>query len=115
MPAKPFKAHDDYILKVQIAQNNKLVATCSADKKIMLWNLKQSPNERDLQFEPYKCLKGHNKWVWDCNFSCDSAYLISASSDTTVRLWDVENGEIVQVLKGHTKGITCLALNDVAI
>lgn len=114
VPSKPFKAHEDYILKIQIALNNKYVATCSADRKIMLWALKPTANERDLQFEPFKCLKGHNKWVWDCDFSCDSAYLISASTDTTVRLWDVQTGEIVQILKGHLKGIVCLALNDIA-
>jgi G protein beta subunit-like protein len=114
VPSKPFQAHEDYILKVQIAQNNKHIATCSADKKIHLWTLKPTANERDLQFELSKTLKGHNKWVWDCDFSCDSAYLISASTDATVRLWDVESGEIVQILKGHSKGIVCLALNDVA-
>lgn len=42
--SKPFQAHEDYILKVQIAQNNKHIATCSADKKIQLWTLKQTAN-----------------------------------------------------------------------
>lgn len=37
-------AHEDYILKIQIAQNNKYVATCSADKKIKLWSLRENAN-----------------------------------------------------------------------
>lgn len=40
----------------------------------------------------YKQLKGHFKWVWDCRFSCDSAYLISCSTDATLKLWGVEKG-----------------------
>jgi G protein beta subunit-like protein len=40
----------------------------------------------------YKQLKGHLKWVWDCRFSCDSAYLISCSTDGTLKLWGVEKG-----------------------
>lgn len=33
--------------------------------------------------------KGHQRWVWDAVFSADSCYLISASSDSTAKLWDV--------------------------
>ncbi len=62
----------------------------------------------------FKTLKGHLKWVWDCQFSCDSAYLITCSTDMTIKLWDVEKGELVQTLKGHEKGVVCLALNDIA-
>jgi G protein beta subunit-like protein len=44
VPSKPFQAHEDYILKIQIAQDNRHIATCSADKKIQLWTLKPSAN-----------------------------------------------------------------------
>ena len=30
---------------------------------------------------------GHQRWVWDCVFSVDAAYLVTASSDCTARLW----------------------------
>jgi WD40 repeat protein len=36
---------------------------------------------------------GHTRWVWDCVFSVDAAYLVTASSDTTARLWDLTTGE----------------------
>ena len=29
-------------------------------------------------------------------------YLSSASSDKTVRLWDVNSGELMKIFKGHT-------------
>jgi G protein beta subunit-like protein len=35
---------------------------------------------------------GHQAWVWDCSFSADSAYLVSAASDRTAKLWDVKAG-----------------------
>ena len=34
---KLIRAHEDYILKVQLSPNNKYLATCSADKKIRLF------------------------------------------------------------------------------
>lgn len=59
--------------------------------------------------------EGHLKWVWDCAFSADSAYLVSASSDNTARLWSVSSGECICIYTGHTKALTSVALNDLAL
>ena len=107
---KSIQAHDDYILKISLSSNNKYLSTCSADRRIKLFRL--SENEK-FELSEHMVLKGHFKWVWDCHFSCDSAYLISCSTDNTIKLWDVEKGELVQTLKGHEKGVICLALNDI--
>lgn len=45
--------------------------------------------------------KGHSKWVWDCAFSCDSEYIISASSDCMAKIWHTETGDVVRNLKSH--------------
>jgi G protein beta subunit-like protein len=64
---------------------------------------------------------GHQRWVWDCAFSADSAYLVTgehksstyiatflcllpASSDHTARLWEMSSGETVRQYNGHHKG-----------
>ncbi len=59
--------------------------------------------------------EGHLKWVWDCAFSADSAYLVSASSDNTARLWSISSGECICIYTGHTKALTSVALNDLAL
>lgn len=43
-------------------------------------------NEDD-EFEFDKTLGGHRGWVWDCDFSFDSAFLISVSTDPVIRIW----------------------------
>lgn len=50
-----------------------------------------------------KALVGHQRWVWDCVFSVDGAFLITASSDTTARLWSMANGEEIKIYRGHQK------------
>lgn len=57
---------------------------------------------------------GHKRWVWDCVFSVDAAYLVTASTDATARLWDLGSGEAIRVYSGHQKGLTSCALNDSA-
>ena len=57
---------------------------------------------------------GHQRWVWDCVFSVDAAYLVTASSDCSVRLWDLSTGDAIRMYSGHHKASVCCALNDSA-
>ncbi len=82
------------------------LATAAADHTVKLCSTKK--------FSLAKTLVGHQRWVWDCVFSADSAYLVTGSSDQTARLWDVAQGETIRQYTGHHKAITCIALNDFA-
>ena len=57
---------------------------------------------------------GHQRWVWDAIFSADSAYLVTASSDQTARLWDLRQGETLRHYPGHHKAVICVAMHDKA-
>ncbi|KAJ2904494.1 TOR complex subunit lst8 [Zalerion maritima] len=57
-------------------------------------------------------LQGHQRWVWDCAFSADSAYLVTACSDHYARLWELHSQSIIRQYNGHHRGAVCVALND---
>ena len=57
-------------------------------------------------------LANHQRWVWDCAFSADSAYLVTVSSDHYARLWELSSGNIIRQYSGHHRGAVCVALND---
>ena len=59
-----------------------------------------------------KTLAQHQRWVWDACFSADSAYLVTASSDHSARLWDLSSGAEIRYYSGHSLAVTCCALND---
>ena len=99
------QAHDTYCLKALLSPDSRYLATCSADHTIKIFNVLE-------KFKLQSELKGHRKWVWDMAFSADSAYLVSASSDKTAKLWDVKKGQKIITYEDHTKGVTCVALND---
>jgi WD40 repeat protein len=44
-------------------------------------------------------------------FSPDGRWIVSASEDKTVRIWDVEAGEVVRTLLGHTRGVQGVAFS----
>jgi WD40 repeat protein len=47
-------------------------------------------------------------WVSIVDFSPDGQQLASGSWDQTIRLWDTQNGQCLQVLQGHTGQIYSL-------
>ena len=57
-------------------------------------------------------LAQHQRWVWDCAFSADSAYLVTACSDHYARLWELGSQSIIRQYNGHHRGAMCVALND---
>lgn len=59
-----------------------------------------------------RCLTSHQRWVWDAVFSADSSYMVSASSDSTAKLWDIRTGDIIRNYLGHTLSVCSVALND---
>ncbi|CAD8180659.1 unnamed protein product [Paramecium octaurelia] len=112
-----FEAHQDYILKASISADLRYLATCSADKTVKLWTLneKNLGNDKYPKWELFSTLYGHGKWVWDCAFSCDSEYIITASSDLTTKIWQTDSAAVLRTLKGHKQAVTSLSINDIAI
>lgn len=45
------------------------------------------------------------------SFNPQGTRIVTASSDCSSRLWDVESGELLQVLEGHTDEIFSCAFN----
>ncbi|MES1916769.1 MAG: hypothetical protein MHM6MM_008556 [Cercozoa sp. M6MM] len=145
-----FRAHEQYCLRAKLSPDGRTLATVSADSTCRLWDLSagtgsvttssdgapgqvvQSPVTEDEQKDAddadelvvpplLHTLTGHLKWVWDADFSADSQFLVTASSDTTAKLWDVNAlrgapspGSVVPIkeYRGSYQALTCVALND---
>ena len=56
-----------------------------------------------------RTLKGHTGYVWSVAWSPDGRTLASASDDSTVRLWNPDNGINIAVLRGHAERVNCVA------
>jgi WD40 repeat protein len=50
-------------------------------------------------------LRGHESGVQSAAFSPDGARIVTASYDTTARIWDAATGKEITVLRGHENGV----------
>ncbi|KAM0715266.1 hypothetical protein Q7P37_008764 [Cladosporium fusiforme] len=124
IPVTKYRAHGTYITRVLLSPDVRHLATCSADHTARIWqvdleraqkaaiNSEQNGSGEDEGFELEQELDGHQRWVWDCAFSADSAYLVTACSDHYARLWELQSKLIIRQYNGHHRGAVCVALND---
>ncbi|CAN9285142.1 unnamed protein product, partial [Alternaria alternata] len=56
-------------------------------------------------------LEGHSRGVTSVAFSHDSTWLVSASGDSTIKLWDTSSGACLQTLEGHSSDITSVSFS----
>ena len=115
-----FSAHKEYITRILLSPDVKKLATCSADHTAKIWEVEMTPDRAGFQgaagepkpFPLEATLSGHQRWVWDCAFSADSAYLVTACSDHYARLWELHSQQVIRQYNGHHRGVVCVALND---
>jgi hypothetical protein len=56
-------------------------------------------------------LSGHTIVVTDVTVSADGRYVVSASIDDTVKVWDRNSGKELRTLRGHTSGVRGVAVS----
>ena len=55
---------------------------------------------------------GHDNWVRGLVFHPTGKYLISASDDKTIKVWDMKTGRCSKTLEAHAHFVTCIAFNS---
>jgi WD40 repeat protein len=57
-----------------------------------------------------RTLEGHKDWVKGCAVDPMGDFIVSASFDKTLKVWDAQTGIELQTLKGHTNGVNGCAV-----
>jgi WD40 repeat protein len=57
-----------------------------------------------------RTLEGHTDWVCAVAVTPDGRRAVSASSDQTLRLWDLESGQTLRTLEGHADRVYAVAV-----
>lgn len=61
----------------------------------------------------FKVIKGHTQSVNAVDITPDGKFIVSASSDMTLRLWSIKKGETLRVFEGHSGEVNAIAVTPV--
>jgi WD40 repeat protein len=82
--------HSDTVFGVSFSPDDKVLATCGADKFVKTWEV---PSGKLL-----KVFEGHTHHVLDVGWKSDGKLLASCSADLSIKVWDWEKGEQVRTI-----------------
>ena len=58
-----------------------------------------------------KTLTGHSSSINSIAYATDGAFIVSGSSDRTVKIWSVESGECVTTFNGHSLSVSSVSFS----
>src|SRR5207253_716799 len=99
----PVSAHRDLILDLAFSPAGGLLATCSYDREIKLWETRT--------LKEIRTLKDHSDAVYGVAFSPDGKLLASAAADRAVKVWDAATGKRLYTLGDPTDWVYAVAFS----
>ena len=102
MEKKELKKHKDIVFQVCFSPDGIMLASCSNDRRILLWNRSSGKIVGKLR-------DGVSR-IMTCQFSSDSSLIAAVVDGGRVRIWSSITMDVVNVLEGHhAQPIVCCA------
>ncbi|MBX7173957.1 MAG: TIR domain-containing protein, partial [Pyrinomonadaceae bacterium] len=72
----------------------------------------KTQRELDMKIKTVRILKGHQKAINSDTVSSDGKFIVSGSSDETMRIWDLATGQCLKTLVGHSDSVLAVAVSS---
>ena len=103
------KAHKSSILDLIELNNNGTIASCSSDKKIIIWRIIDN-NTFTIE---HQIPKAHDGKIPRIVYIASKHHLISCSYDCTIKIWDCSNKyNYLYTLNKHIKEVISIVYNE---
>lgn len=101
------KAHDKDINALDVAPNDRFLASGSQDKTAKIYEVEYVRSGTGVrgQLRHIGTCKGHKRGVWTVRFGRAERVLATGSGDRTVRLWNLNDFSCVKTFEGHTNSV----------
>ena len=100
-----FECHASHVVTcMEVDPKGRFILTGSDDSTVRLWCV---ANQREIGI-----FSGHLGGVWALKVDWDRGILITGSTDRTLIIWDLNSGERLKHLLGHTSTVRCAELHE---
>lgn len=110
------EGHTDIVTTLSLSPDRLWLASGSLDRTLRIWDVEKSIDALcDIGNHALNCylaLEGHDNRVCDIVFSGDGALVVSASTDSTVKIWSMETGDCLHTLSGHSSLVSSISISD---
>ena len=96
----------EIIYSVTTSPNTDNYAAVNENGEIEIWR-----RNLDGTQKPIRTFKGSKDTISQIKYSPDGKLIASAGWDKTIKLWDAENGKLIDILKGHKDGVNSIAFS----
>lgn len=103
------------IAVLKFSPDGTLVAAAGADATLRVFRVGESVDSEGETIPTLLPLferpAAHDAGINDIAFTHDARYILTASDDKTVVIWEVESGQPLRTYSGHTSYVFCLAVS----
>jgi telomerase protein component 1 len=101
-PIHSINVHKSPITSIVFNSIGEKFASASKDANIIIWSL----NRFNLELNQiHNINNAHLDWINDLSWSNSSEFIVSASNDFSLKIWNAETGKECHKLTGHTSNI----------
>ena len=68
-----------------------------------------STHPKDITLD--RTIKGHSDWVNSVAISPDGQTIVSGNLDNTIKVWNLDTGELLHTLEGHSNSVNSVAIS----
>lgn len=98
-----FGEHNNTIYHIDVSHDGETAVSSDREGRLLIWNIADQSLVQELQVEVAEDVAEESNIyrTWMVRYSPDDTQLLSTGTDQVIRLWDLENGDMIRDFAGE--------------